>query len=79
MYCGYVINMKTKVEFESNGLTVIAKGNVSNTGIVSNISLDFPDLTPDTRISKVVVDDLMEEAEMLLLDKTFTPELDFED
>ena len=70
--------MKTKVDFEVDNISIVAVGYVRDSGLVDNLSLYFPDLESGTRLPRKLVDQIKEEAEMLLIDKAFTPEVDFE-
>lgn len=71
--------MRTQVEFELNGINVIAKATVTNAGLVRGLSLYFPELEEGTRLARKLVDEITEEAEMLLVEEAATPEVSFDE
>ena len=69
--------MRTKVEFELNGINVLATATVTNAGLVRGLSLYFPELEDNTKLARNIVDEITEEAEMLLVEEANTPEVSF--
>lgn len=70
--------MKTKVNFEYNNIDVIASAYVLSSGLVTRLSLYYPELEEsEYPRSKKLVDDIKETAEILLLEEASCPEVSF--